>query len=571
MNKRGFTLVEMLGVLILLIMIFMIMFPSLTKMIKDTNEEIDTATVSIIKEATANYLSEKSDVYPKSDDYTYCITLSELIDNADLTENQISSLDNPDMIVKTTFVDNKPVYILTKTCIDITVDIDFTLIGETNMSFEVGDGGQYIEPGATALNKAGETVTYTTTITNSNKETVEYVDTTKVDIYTVKYSATIDGEDYSIERIVKVVDTTAPTITVTPTTETIAITNSTYNVLAGVTASDNSGATPTIKASTNLSLGQAGTYSITYTATDSSGNKKTARRTVIIANANLVNISLNGNKTVTVTSTSYVDEGATATDNVGTNLTSSLVETIINNGEVVSEVKVDKTATYYVTYSITKDGVTYSETRRIDIIVPPHNTLSGLTLNNGGSTISLSPGFATSILSYSTTVDSVVASVTVTPTATYSGTTIQVEGTAVSSGTSSSPIYLNSGSIKNITITVSDDDGSTQSYTIEVTRSTDNTLSDISVKSGKTIIALTQTFNSNQFTYATVNTTVLTVTITPTLVDPAASVKVNNVVVASGTASAAITLNVGINTILVEVTPQLGLKKTYTISINKTS
>ena len=91
------------------------------------------------------------------------------------------------------------------------------------------------------------------------------------------------------------------------------------------------------------------------------------------------------------------------------------------------------------------------------------------------------------------------------------------------------------------------------------------------MKSGKTIIALTQTFNSNQFTYATVNTTVLTVTITPTLVDPAASVKVNNVVVASGTASAAITLNVGINTILVEVTPQLGLKKTYTISINKTS
>ena len=369
-NNQGFTLVEMLGVLIILIMIFMIMFPSLTKMIKDTNEEINAATVSIIEDATAAYLSEKSDVYPKGDDYTYCITLSELIDNADLTENQISSLDDPDMIVKTTFVDNKPVYVLTKTCIDITADIDFALIGQTNMSFEVGDGGQYVEPGVTALNKAGETVTYTTTITNSNKETLAYVDTTKVDIYTVKYSATIDGEDYSIERIVKVVDTTAPTITVTPTTETIAITNSTYNVLTGVTAADNSGDIPTIKASTNLSLGQAGTYSITYTATDSSGNKKTAKRTVIISNSLLVNITLLGDKVVNhyANSGAYTDAGATAVDNVGTDLTSSLVKTITNNGIVVSNVEVDEVATYYVTYKIIKDGVNYSETRRINII-----------------------------------------------------------------------------------------------------------------------------------------------------------------------------------------------------------
>ena len=112
-------------------------------------------------------------------------------------------------------------YVITSYSIHYTKLYD-TLIGENNILLEVGSGGQYVEPGATVLNKAGETVTYTTTITNSNKETLAYVDTTKVDIYTVKYSATIDGEDYSIERIVKVVDTTAPTITVNPATETIA-------------------------------------------------------------------------------------------------------------------------------------------------------------------------------------------------------------------------------------------------------------------------------------------------------------------------------------------------------------
>jgi competence protein ComGC len=63
-NYKGFTLVEMLGVLIILIMVFMIVFPSLTKIIKDTNEKIDSATVSIIEEATTAYLSEKSDIFP---------------------------------------------------------------------------------------------------------------------------------------------------------------------------------------------------------------------------------------------------------------------------------------------------------------------------------------------------------------------------------------------------------------------------------------------------------------------------------------------------------------------------
>jgi len=363
-NSRGFTLVEMLGVLIILIMVFMIVFPSLTKMIKDTNDEIDAATVSVIEGATADFLAEKSDVYPKGDDYTYCIALSQLIDNANLTEKQIATLPDTAMIVKTTFVDRKPVYVLTKTCTTVAVDVDFTLIGESNMSFQVGVGGQYVEPGATALNKAGQTVSYTTTITNSKKETVAYIDTTKVDIYAVKYSANIDGKDYLIERIVKVVDTTAPTITVNPISETIAITNDTYNVLSGVTASDNSGDIPTIKASTNLSLGQAGTYTVTYTATDSSGNKKTAKRTVIISNSSLVNITLVGNKTIDSDS-NYIDQGATAVDSQNNDLTNELTTTIIKNGVIVPNTK--NIGTYHFTYSIVKDNVVYSESRTVNI------------------------------------------------------------------------------------------------------------------------------------------------------------------------------------------------------------
>ena len=283
-NDRGFTLVEMLGTLIILIVVFMIVAPLLTKVIKDTNEEIDNATITVIEDATTDFLSEKNDIYPKNNDYTYCITLEQLLDNGNLTDTAISSLDYINKFVKTTFKDGKNIYNITDTCTVSKPSVEFVLIDDNNMSFEVGIGGQYVEPGATAKNKAGEVVSYVTTITNKDKVTVAYVDTTKIGIYTIKYSSTIDGKDYAIERIVKVIDTTAPTITVTPTTETISITNNTYNVLNGITASDNSGVTPKIRASTNLSLGQPGTYAITYTATDSSGNKKTSKRTVVISN-----------------------------------------------------------------------------------------------------------------------------------------------------------------------------------------------------------------------------------------------------------------------------------------------
>ncbi len=290
-ENKGFTLVEMLGVLIILIVVFMIMFPSLTKIIKDTNDKIDNATITVIEDATTDFLLEKNDIYPKNDDYTYCITIEQLIDNGNLTNKEISSLDDTDKFVKTTFENGKSVYVLTDTCTVSKPNIEFALIGNNNMSFEVGVGGQYVEPGANAKNKAGEVVSYVTEIINKNKVTVAYVDTTKIGIYTIKYSATIDGKDYAIERIVKVIDTTAPTITVNPTEEKISTSNSTYNVMDGVIASDNSGDVPKVTASSNLSLKQIGVYTIIYTAEDSSGNKETSRRTVIVkdpANGDIV-------------------------------------------------------------------------------------------------------------------------------------------------------------------------------------------------------------------------------------------------------------------------------------------
>ena len=69
---------------------------------------------------------------------------------------------------------------------------------------------------------------------------------------------------------------------------------------------------------------------------------------------------------------------------------------------------------------------------------------------------------------------------------------------------------------------------------------------------------------------ASVSNTTTSITLTPTLADATASVKVNGVAVASGSASAAIPLTVGNNTIATVVTAQDGTTtQTYTLTVNR--
>ena len=404
-KNKGFTLVEMIGVLIILIVVFMVMFPSLTKIIKETNEQIDNATIMVIEDATTDFLSEKNDIYPKNENYTYCINIEQLLDNGNLSDKEISSLTDTNKFVKTTFKNGKNVYSITDICTVSKPSVEFELIGDSNMSFEVGVGGQYVEPGATVKNKAGETVNYVITITNKDKVTVAYVDTTKIGIYTIKYSATIDGKNYAIERIVKVIDTTAPTITVNPTVETLQVTNTTYNVMSGITASDNSGVIPKISASSNLSLGQSGIYTITYTATDSSGNTASSNRTVKIADNELPTITFgtNGNssyaKSRSTTVTASDDTGIDASSlkylwsTSTTAPTESSFTTLFINGQTINTPSA-VTGVYYL-WIIEKDIYGNTAIRRTN----------GFSLDNTNPVITISGSSSVTIEAGSSYID----------------------------------------------------------------------------------------------------------------------------------------------------------------------
>lgn len=123
-----------------------------------------------------------------------------------------------------------------------------------------------------------------------------------------------------------------------------------------------------------------------------------------------------------------------------------------------------------------------------------------------------------------------------------------------------------------VTVQATDLDGNaspTQSFTVTVIPpSTDANLSSITISAGMLSPAFasgTTSYNAGNVPFSTSS-----VTVTPTVTDSTATVKVNNVTVASGAASGAINLNVGSNTITTVVTAQDGTTtKTYTIDISR--
>uniref|UniRef100_UPI001A95BCA1 MBG domain-containing protein n=1 Tax=Desertivirga brevis TaxID=2810310 RepID=UPI001A95BCA1 len=99
------------------------------------------------------------------------------------------------------------------------------------------------------------------------------------------------------------------------------------------------------------------------------------------------------------------------------------------------------------------------------------------------------------------------------------------------------------------------------------TLNTNAFLSGLSISNG----TLTPTFNSNSTSYsATVDYSVSSLTVTPTLNDPNAKVKVAGVAVSDQTASQSINLGIGTNSIGVVVTAEDGLtNKTYTVNVTR--
>ena len=196
--------------------------------------------------------------------------------------------------------------------------------------------------------------------------------------------------------------------------------------------------------------------------------------------------------------------------------------------------------------------------------------LSGLSLSAG----TLVPQFASATLGYTTAVSHSVTSISFTPTLVDTSSTLRIAGTLVGSGQTSGAFALDVGNNSFQLVVTAADGTTTKTYTVVVARasasiSADASLSALSISSG----VLSPQFSSAVTSYATtVAYGVTSVTLTPTTTSGSATVKVNGSSVGSGSASGALALNVGSNTLGIVVTAEDGVtQQTTTVTVVRAS
>ncbi len=87
MKKQGFTLVEILGVIVILGLIMLLAFPQLMAQIKKGTKNIDSKTQELIYASARVYIDQNVNEFPIENGNTYCVTIQSLLDNGVLNKN----------------------------------------------------------------------------------------------------------------------------------------------------------------------------------------------------------------------------------------------------------------------------------------------------------------------------------------------------------------------------------------------------------------------------------------------------------------------------------------------------
>lgn len=79
MSKKGFTLVELLGVLVLLSVIVLIAFPNILGAVKSTDKQVGDATITLLQTNARSYANDHPETYSTTTNKTHCVKVETLI------------------------------------------------------------------------------------------------------------------------------------------------------------------------------------------------------------------------------------------------------------------------------------------------------------------------------------------------------------------------------------------------------------------------------------------------------------------------------------------------------------
>ncbi len=97
MNKKGFTLVELIGVVVILGLIALVAFPALLNQIDSSKKQVSDSQKALIISAAKNYVDENKNDY--ADKTEFEISADNLIKKGYLSEGIISSYSDSEIIV----------------------------------------------------------------------------------------------------------------------------------------------------------------------------------------------------------------------------------------------------------------------------------------------------------------------------------------------------------------------------------------------------------------------------------------------------------------------------------------
>ena len=245
-------------------------------------------------------------------------------------------------------------------------DTTAPVITLTGGDVTVVEGAAYVDPGVICMDtRDGELA-----VTTSGNVNINTVGT-----YTLTYTCTdtSGNEATTATRTVTVTDGTPPTITLTDTSPVTVRLGADYTD-AGATCSDpvDGVLDVTNNATEAVDTQSRGSYTVTYTCTDTSGNEATATRTVVVTDSDSPTIVIRGSASVEVPQGStYMDEGAECADNAD------------DDPSLSTSIPVDtnQLGTYSVTYTCVDSDGNITIANRVVTVTTPDTTRPTLTLN----------------------------------------------------------------------------------------------------------------------------------------------------------------------------------------------
>jgi type II secretory pathway pseudopilin PulG len=368
MNRKGFSLIELMGIIILLSIISVLVIPSIDRAMRDFKTKAYNSQLQTIRLAANDWSTENLGKYAMDEGQTVTIVLGQLKTGGYLQDELINTKTNEpfpdDMQINIVRIEDTLKYYI----LDTTGSTTGSYEGAPNIGLN-GDylqripiGSVYTELGAYATSHEGVAISgITTTIKDSSNLTVASVNTSAVGEYKIFYSVTNNNLTRTIYRTVVIYDfqeftlelNGASTISHTAGTAYTDLGAIAYDPIDGVISGN-------IVVENNVDSNKIGVYYVNYSITNSEGKKIATKRKVIVSDVIPPVITLVGANPFNMYPGTFNDPGATATDNIDGNIS----HLIVVGGNLTPTI----TGSYTVTYTVIDSaGNTASVSRTVNV------------------------------------------------------------------------------------------------------------------------------------------------------------------------------------------------------------